>query len=95
MATEKELIAAGADCVCGDLVLNHVVVGRYRDGSFYPTDEGMSMQVAAPMPEQAPEQAPPPAALKTPRRPKPAPAPAVETPPAAPDPLAELDNLGQ
>ena len=38
---EKSLVDAGAECVAGDLILNRVVMGRYRGGQFYPTDEGL------------------------------------------------------
>lgn len=37
---EKELIARGAECVCGDLILNRKVVGHYRNGQFIITPEG-------------------------------------------------------
>ena len=39
-AEEKELVARGADCVLGDLILNRVTVGRYRNGQFLLTPEG-------------------------------------------------------
>ena len=37
---DKELIARGAECVCGDLILNRKVVGHYRNGQFIITPEG-------------------------------------------------------
>lgn len=37
---DKELIARGAECVCGDLILNRKVVGHYRNGQFVITPEG-------------------------------------------------------
>ena len=37
---EKELIARGAECVCGDLILGRKVVGHYRNGQFIITPEG-------------------------------------------------------
>jgi hypothetical protein len=37
---EKELTALGAETVCGDLILNRITVGRYREGVFIPTPEG-------------------------------------------------------
>lgn len=37
---DKELIARGAECICGDLILNRTVVGHYRNGQFIITPEG-------------------------------------------------------
>jgi len=37
---DKELIARGAECVCGDLILGRKVVGHYRNGQFVITPEG-------------------------------------------------------
>ena len=37
---DKELIARGAECVCGDLILNRKTVGHYRNGQFIITPEG-------------------------------------------------------
>ena len=37
---DKELIARGAECICGDLILNRKVVGHYRNGQFIITPEG-------------------------------------------------------
>lgn len=37
---EKELVARGAECVAGDLILNRVLVGQYRNGQFILTPEG-------------------------------------------------------
>lgn len=37
---DKELIARGAECVAGDLVLHRQVVGHYRNGQFVITPEG-------------------------------------------------------
>lgn len=38
--SEKELVARGAQCVTGDLILRNTVVGRYRNGVFAITPEG-------------------------------------------------------
>lgn len=38
--SEKTLIERGAECVAGDLILNRVIVGRYRMGQFILTPEG-------------------------------------------------------
>lgn len=37
---EKDLVARGAECVLGDLVLHRAVVGQYRMGQFLLTPEG-------------------------------------------------------
>lgn len=91
MATEKDFLAAGADYVCGDLILNGVVVGRHRDGKLIVTEEGMTMELpAAPAPAVEPAA---PATTKKPHKAKPAAQPAApETPPPS-DPLSELDQL--
>jgi hypothetical protein len=38
---EQILVGAGAQCVGGDLILGHKVVGNYRDGMFSATLDGM------------------------------------------------------
>jgi hypothetical protein len=38
--SDKELISRGAECVFGDLLLNRVLVGMYRNGQFILTPEG-------------------------------------------------------
>jgi len=38
--SDKELISRGAECVFGDLLLNRVLVGIYRNGQFIITPEG-------------------------------------------------------
>lgn len=38
--SDKELIARGAEVITGDLILNRVVVGKYRNGQFIITPEG-------------------------------------------------------
>lgn len=38
--SEKELVARGAECVAGDLILNRTVVGMYRSGQFIMTPDG-------------------------------------------------------
>ena len=37
---DKELIARGAECVAGDLILHRQVVGHYRNGQFVITPAG-------------------------------------------------------
>lgn len=41
--SEKKLIDLGAECVCGDLILDQKTVGEYRDGSFRMTDDGRKL----------------------------------------------------
>lgn len=43
MSIEQTLIDMGADCVCGDLILNRRVVGQYRHGLFEATLDGVAM----------------------------------------------------
>lgn len=43
MSIVDTLIAAGADCVAGDLIFANVSMGKFRNGSFFPSDEGMKM----------------------------------------------------
>lgn len=38
--SDKDLIARGAQCVTGDLILRNKVVGFYRNGVFNITDDG-------------------------------------------------------
>ena len=38
--SDTELISRGAECVFGDLLLNRVLVGIYRNGQFILTPEG-------------------------------------------------------
>lgn len=38
--SDKELLARGAECVAGDLILHRKVVGHYRNGQFVITPEG-------------------------------------------------------
>ena len=38
---EKELIARGAECIGGDLILNRKTVGEYRQGRFVITSAGL------------------------------------------------------
>ena len=42
MSLEKTLIAAGADCVAGNLVLKNKVMGSYTDGAFVPSEDGLA-----------------------------------------------------
>jgi hypothetical protein len=95
-ASEKDFIAAGAECVAGDLIYNRVVVGRYRGGTYIPTEEGMLLDLPAPAAAAAPEPEPePPKPAAIPAR-KTTKKPAAAAPAAAPpsDPLADLGDLG-
>ncbi len=47
MSLEQKLYDLGAECVCGDLLLNRVLVGRYRDGVFVHTPEATEIVAAA------------------------------------------------
>lgn len=67
-ATEQDFTAAGAECVAGDLILNRVVVGRYRNGQFILTDEGAMMELPTAEDEAGPAAAAPAAALKPPAK---------------------------
>ena len=40
--SDKELIARGAQCVTGDLILKNKVVGKYRNGAFFISDDGLA-----------------------------------------------------
>ena len=40
--SEKMFVGAGAECVCGDLILDGQTVGRYRNGQFIMTEEGVA-----------------------------------------------------
>lgn len=42
--SDKKFIAMGAECVAGDLTLNRVVVGQYRNGQFILTEEGVKFE---------------------------------------------------
>ena len=41
MSLEKTLIAAGADCVAGHLILDRKVMGSYVDGAFVASEDGL------------------------------------------------------
>lgn len=84
---DKELIARGAECVCGDLILGRKVVGHYRNGQFIITPEGAD-ELANVVEVKATEVKPvKTVAAKTAKASK---APAVEAPAEAPaDPLPE------
>lgn len=43
MTNEQKLLALGAECVGGDLILHHKVLGRYRNGDFFITEDGLKM----------------------------------------------------
>lgn len=104
-ASEKDFVNAGAECVGGDLILNRIVVGRYRNGQFFLTEEGMLMEPpkdapVAPAPTEPAAPAAPTQALKPPRAPRaPKAKPAAPEPTPEPtepesDPLADLGALG-
>ena len=59
--SERKLIEAGAECVCGDLILDRQTVGRYRNGQFILTDEGALKLLTMAEPAAAPEAAAAPA----------------------------------
>ena len=84
---DTELIARGAECICGDLILNRTVVGHYRNGQFIITPEGAD-ELANVVEVKATEVKPvKTAAAKTAKALK---APVVEAPAEAPaDPLPE------
>ena len=48
MSLEKTLIAAGADCVAGRLILKHKVMGSYVDGAFVASEDGLEFAETAP-----------------------------------------------
>lgn len=89
---DKELIARGAECVCGDLILGRTVVGHYRNGQFIITPEGADelanvVEVKATEVKPVKTVAAKTVAAKTAKASK---APAVEAPAEAPaDPLPE------
>jgi hypothetical protein len=41
MTNAEKLIAVGAQVVGGDLIWKHKVLGRFRNGEFIPTEEGL------------------------------------------------------
>lgn len=41
--SDKQFLDSGAECVGGDLILNRVVVGQYRNGQFVLTEAGAAM----------------------------------------------------
>ena len=48
MSLEKTIIAAGADCVAGNLILNHKVLGSYIDGAFVASEHGLEFAETVP-----------------------------------------------
>lgn len=40
MSNEEALVAAGAECIAGDLILKRQVVGQYRNGVFQVSPAG-------------------------------------------------------
>lgn len=43
MSIEQTLVAAGAKCVAGDLILKHDTLGHYRNGEFQPSLSGLAL----------------------------------------------------
>ncbi len=87
--SEKMLIERGAECVSGDLILGRQVVGKYRDGQFIMTPEGMELVTlgAAEKPQAVPAEP----AAKPGRSPK---ARAAKPAEPAPEPAVDpVDNL--
>jgi hypothetical protein len=41
--SEKKLLDAGAETVCGDLILGGKTVGRYRNDQFLITEDGLDL----------------------------------------------------
>jgi hypothetical protein len=41
--SEKKLLDAGAETVCGDLILGGKIVGRYRHDQFHITEDGLAL----------------------------------------------------
>lgn len=41
--SEQKLVDMGAECVCGDLLLDRETVGKYRNGSFMLTEAGLAV----------------------------------------------------
>lgn len=53
MTNEQKLLALGAECVGGDLILRHKVLGRFRNGDLYLTDDGKAVLESAQSPDEA------------------------------------------
>ena len=49
MSLEKTLLDAGAECVAGNLVLKHKVMGSYTDGAFVASEDGLEFAETAPV----------------------------------------------
>lgn len=64
--SDKRLRELGADCICGDLILDRVTVGHYRNGQFVITPEGAEVleKDKAKCDQKEPAQAKTPAAAK-------------------------------
>jgi hypothetical protein len=43
LSIEKTLVELGGRCVAGDLILNHQVLGSYRNGEFQASLAGIAM----------------------------------------------------
>ena len=41
MSNVDKLLALGAEVVAGDVLWKHKVLGRFRNGEFVPTEEGL------------------------------------------------------
>ena len=48
MSLEKTLIAAGAHCVAGHLILERKVMGSYTDGAFVASEDGLEFAETMP-----------------------------------------------
>lgn len=53
MTNEQKLLALGAECVGGDLILHHKVLGRFRNGDLHLTDDGKAVLESAQSPDEA------------------------------------------
>jgi hypothetical protein len=92
--SDKRLRELGADCVCGDLILDRVTVGHYRNGQFVVTPEGAEvLEADKAKPAAKPAAAPAPAQTKPATR---APRAAKDKPAEAPAPAADAgtDDAG-
>jgi len=82
--TEHVFTVAGADCVAGDLILNGVVVGQYRNGQFIMTEAGVAKAKELEVVEEPPKAS---ARKKAPKAAEPAAdeieVPSIELPDAA------------
>lgn len=90
--SDKELMARGAECIAGELVLRRKTVGRYRNGQFILTPEGQAeLQIvdveAKPAGAATPDRERKPAKTTKPAK------PAKPAAPSPVDPAPSLDDL--